>query len=109
MSFANALSVLRPTLPHYVALTRYGLLRLHRDRFEFCPDPAAPPLAVEMARTVFALGASACTESYAMSRTLAEGPKVFAFDALACEAQRSTARPTSTSKIPSATHTEPAW
>jgi hypothetical protein len=32
------------------------------------------------------MGASSCTESYAMSRTLAEGPKVFAFDALACEA-----------------------
>jgi hypothetical protein len=86
VSFAGALNTLRPTLPYYLALTRYGLLRLHRDRFEFCPDPAAPPLAVEMAGAVFALGANACTESYAMSRTLAEGPKVFAFDALACEA-----------------------
>ena len=25
MSFANALNVLRPTLPYYIALTRYGL------------------------------------------------------------------------------------
>ena len=39
-----------------------------------------------MARAVFAMGASSCTESYVMSRTLAEGPKVFAFDALTCEA-----------------------
>src|SRR4051812_43846101 len=35
---------------------------------------------------VFTLGASSCIESYATSRMLAEGPKVFAFDALTCEA-----------------------
>jgi hypothetical protein len=86
MSFANALSVLRPTLPYYLALTRYGLLRLTRDSFEFHPHSAAPPLALEMARAVFTLGASSCIESYATSRMLAEGPKVFAFDALTCEA-----------------------
>jgi hypothetical protein len=86
MSFASALSVLRPTLPYYVALTKYGLLRLTKDSFEFRPHPAAPPVALEMARAAFTMGASSCTESYAMSRTLAEGPKVFAFDALACEA-----------------------
>jgi hypothetical protein len=87
MSFANALNVLRPTLPYYVALTRYGLLRLTRDRFEFDPNPSAPPVALEMARAVFTMGASSCIESFAMSRTLAEGPKVFAFsDALTCEA-----------------------
>jgi hypothetical protein len=34
MSFAGALNTLRPTLPYYLALARYGLLRLHRDRFE---------------------------------------------------------------------------
>jgi hypothetical protein len=78
MSFVGALSTLRPTLPNYLALARDSLLRLNRDAIEFHPDPAAPALAVEMARTVFALGASSCTESYAMSRTLAEGPKVFA-------------------------------
>jgi hypothetical protein len=86
MSFPSALSVLRPTLPYYVALTKYGLLRLTKDSFEFCPHPAAPAVAVEMARAVFTMGASSCTESYVMSRTLAEGPKVFAFDALTCEA-----------------------
>ena len=86
MSFANALSVLRPTLPYYLALTKFGLLRLTEHSFEFHPHPAAPPLALEMARAVFTLGASSCTESYVMSRTLAEGPKVFAFDALTCEA-----------------------
>ena len=86
MSFANALSVLRPTLPYYLALVKHGLLRLTRDSFEFFPNPAAPPLAVEMAKAVFTMGASSCTEAYVMSRTLAEGPKVFAFDALTCEA-----------------------
>src|SRR5262245_15922116 len=86
MSFASALNVLRPTLPCYVALTEYGLLRITKDSFEFDPNPAAPPLALEMAKAVFTLGASSCTESYVMSRTLAEGPKVFAFDALTCEA-----------------------
>ncbi len=86
MSFANALSVLRPTLPYYVALTKYGLLRLTRDRFEFDANLAAPSIALEMAKHVFTMGASSCTESYVMSRTLAEGPKVFAFDALTCEA-----------------------
>jgi hypothetical protein len=86
MSFASALNVLRPTLPYYLALTKYGLLRITKDRFEFHPDPAAPPVALEMAKAVFTLGASSCIESYAMSRMLAEGPKVFAFDALTCEA-----------------------
>jgi hypothetical protein len=86
MSFASTLNVLRPTLPYYLALTRFGLLRINRDAYEFHPDPAAPPLALEMARAVFTLGASACTESYVLSRTLAEGPKLFAFDALTCEA-----------------------
>jgi hypothetical protein len=36
MSFANALTVLRPTLPYYVALTKYGLLRIDRDAFNDC-------------------------------------------------------------------------
>ena len=45
MSFASALNVLRPTLPYYVALTKYGLLRVTKDCFEFDPNPAAPPLA----------------------------------------------------------------
>ena len=86
MSFASALNILHPTLPYYLALTRHGLLRINQHSYEFYPDSAAPPIAVEMARAVFTMGASACTESYVMSRTLAEGPKVFAFDALTCEA-----------------------
>src|ERR1700682_865550 len=32
------------------------------------------------------MGASSCIESYVMSRMLSEGPEVFAFDALTCEA-----------------------
>ncbi len=87
MSFASALNILRPTLPYYLALTRYGLLRINQHSFEFDPNPKAPALAIEMAKAVFTMGASACTESYVMSRTLAEGPKVFAIsDALTCEA-----------------------
>ena len=86
MSFAGALSILRPTLPYYLALTRHGLLRLKTDGFELHPSLAAPPLALEMARTMFALGASSCIEGYVTSRMLAEGPKIFAFDALTCEA-----------------------
>src|SRR5262249_30556722 len=82
MSFANALNVLRPTLPYYLALTKYGLLRITEDCFEFDPNPAAPPIALEMAKAVFTMGASSCTESFVMSRTLAEGPKLFTFDAL---------------------------
>src|SRR5262245_41665451 len=85
MNFANALSVLRPTLPSYLALTKYGLLRLTDHSFEFHPHPAAPPLALEMAKAVLTLGASSCIESYVMSRMLAEGPKVFCFEALTCE------------------------
>src|SRR5262249_22189401 len=86
MSLASALNILRPTLPYYLALTRYSLLRITQDSFEFFPDPKAPPLALEMVTAVFTMGASTCTESYVMSRMLAEGPKVFAFDALTCEA-----------------------
>jgi hypothetical protein len=86
MSFAGALTILRPTLPYYVALTKYGLLRLNANTFEFCPHPAAPPFALDMAKAIFTLGASSCIESFVVSRTLAEGPKVFTFDALTCEA-----------------------
>jgi len=86
MSLANALNLLRPTLPYYLALAKYDLLHLDANTFEYLPHPAAPPLASEMAKTVFTMGASACIESYAMSRMLSEGPKVFAFDALTCEA-----------------------
>jgi hypothetical protein len=75
MSFANALSVLRPTLPYYVALTKYGQLRITKDSFEFDPHPAAPPIALEMAKAVFTMGASSCTESYVMSRTLVISPE----------------------------------
>src|SRR5208282_5120183 len=87
MSLASALNLLRPTLPYYIALKKYGLLSIDDHSFEFRPHPEAPPIALEMAATVFSMGASACTESYVMSRMLAEGPKVFTFsDALICEA-----------------------
>jgi len=86
MSLASALNILRPTLPYYLALTKYGLLHLDANTFEFRPHPAAPPLALEMAKAVFTMGASSCIESYVVGRMLSEGPKVFAFDALTCEA-----------------------
>jgi hypothetical protein len=59
MSFAGALNVLRPTLPYYLALTRDGLPRLKPDGFEPHPSLAAPPLALEVARAMFALGGRA--------------------------------------------------
>src|SRR5260370_11395865 len=77
---------MRPTQLYSVSLTKYGLLRITKDFYEFDPHPAAPPIALEMAKAVFTMGASSCTESFVMSRTLAERPKVFAFDALTCEA-----------------------
>jgi len=86
MSLANALNILRPTLPCYLALAKYDLLHLDANTFEFRPHPKAPPIALEMAKAVFTMGASSCIESYVMSRMLSEGPKVFAFDALTCEA-----------------------
>src|ERR1022692_769134 len=86
MSLASALNLLRPTLPFYIALTKYDILHLDQHTFEYRPHPAAPPLALEMAKAVFAMGSSSCIESYVMSRMLREGPKVFAFDALTCEA-----------------------
>jgi hypothetical protein len=86
MSLANALNLLRPTLPYYIALTKYDILHLDKHTFEYRHHPDAPPVALEMAQSVFAMGASACIESYVMSRMLREGPKVFAFDALTCEA-----------------------
>jgi len=86
MGFATALNLLRPTLPYYIALTKYGLLRIDQHSFELDPDPKVPALAVEMAKAVFTMGASSCTESYVISRTLTEGPKVFTFDAMTCEA-----------------------
>src|ERR1700680_2976986 len=86
MSLASALNILPPTLPYYLALTRYDLLHLDANTFEFRPHTAAPPLALEMAKAVFTMGASSCIESYVVSRMLSEGPKVFAFDALTCEA-----------------------
>ncbi len=58
MSMASALNVLRPTLPYYLALTKYDLLHLDATTFEFRPHPAAPPLALEMAKAVFTMGAS---------------------------------------------------
>jgi hypothetical protein len=51
MSLASALNILRPTLPYYVALHHYSQLRLTSDSFEFDPNPAAPALAVDMAKT----------------------------------------------------------
>jgi hypothetical protein len=86
MSLANALNLLRPTLPYYIALTKYDILHLDKQTFEYRQHPAAPPLALELAKTLIAMGASSCIEAYVMSRMLSEGPKVFGFDALTCEA-----------------------
>jgi len=73
MSLASTLALLRPALPSYVHLTRHGLIRCQRDNFQLNPKPKAPALAREMARTMFALGASSVIEGYTMSRMLPAG------------------------------------
>jgi hypothetical protein len=55
LSLASALNILHPTLPYYIALAKYDLLHLLADSFEFRPHRKAPPPAIEMACTVFAL------------------------------------------------------
>jgi hypothetical protein len=86
MSFASALNILQPTLPYYLAVKQFDLLRITPHRFEFHPHEAAPAIALSMVSTVFQMGASSCIETLVMSRTLAQGPKLFTFDALTCEA-----------------------
>jgi len=86
MSFASALSFLTPMLPYYLAVKKFDLLRITPNSFEYHPHSAAPAIATSMVGTVFKMGASSCIETLVMSRTLSEGPKVFAFDALTCEA-----------------------
>jgi hypothetical protein len=86
MSLASTLNLLRPTLPSYVHLTKFGLIQCSLDTFQFNPNPKAPALAHELAKAMFAMGASSVIEGYTMSKMLADGPKVFAFDALTCEA-----------------------
>jgi hypothetical protein len=73
MSFANALNIQRRTLPYYLALTKYGLLRITKDCFEFEANPAAPPIALEMAKAVFTMGASSCTESFVIEPDAGRG------------------------------------
>jgi hypothetical protein len=58
MSFASALNILRSTLPAYVALTKYDLLHLDANTFQFRPHPKAPCLALEMAKTVLMMDSS---------------------------------------------------
>lgn len=86
MSLTSTLALLHPTLSAYVHLTKYGLIQCRRDNFSFNLSPKSPALAREISTTMFAMGASSVIEGYTMSRMLAEGPKVFTFDALTCEA-----------------------
>ncbi len=86
MSLASTLNFFRPTLPSYVNLTKYDLIQVLPDNFHLNLNPKAPVLAQEMAKTMFAMGASSVIEGYTMSKMLAAGPKVFSFDALTCEA-----------------------
>jgi len=86
MPLASALAFVRPALPSYVHLTKFGLIQCQRDTFQLDLTPKAPLLAKEMAQAVFMHGASSIIEAYTMSKMLADGPKVFTFDALSCEA-----------------------
>lgn len=86
MSLASTLNFFRPTLPSYVNLTKYDLIQVLPDNFHLNLNPKAPILSQEMAKTMFAMGASSIIEGHTMSKMLAAGPKVFDFDALTCEA-----------------------
>ena len=76
MSLVNALNLLRPSLPYYLAVAKYDLLHIGKNNFEYRPNSAAPLLALEMVQAVMQMGASTCIESFVMSRMLAEGPKI---------------------------------
>ena len=69
-----------------MAVAKYDLSTWARTPSSIRPNRAAPSLALEMVQTVMAMGASSCIESFVMSRMLSEGPKVFSFDAVTCEA-----------------------
>src|ERR1700730_15017311 len=86
MYLARTLASFHADLPSYVDLTKYGLIQSGRDNFQLCLNPKAPALALEMAKAMFVMGASSVIEGYTMSKMLSEGPKVFCFDALTCEA-----------------------
>jgi len=86
MSVSSTLAFLRPTLPTYVHVTKYGLIQCQPDTFKLNLNPKAPALAQDFVKTVFLTGASSVIEAYTMSKMLIEGPKVFTFDALTCEA-----------------------
>ena len=86
MTLASTLASFRATLPSYVNLTKYGLIQSGRDNFQLVLNPKAPVMAQEMAKAMFGMGASSVIEGYTMSKMLSEGPKVFTFDALTCEA-----------------------
>jgi hypothetical protein len=82
MSLTIALTVRRPTLPYYVALTKQTWTPPPSSSARI-PMPAPGPGNGE---SRLHDGASSCIESYVVSRMLSEGPKVFTFDALTCEA-----------------------
>jgi hypothetical protein len=86
VSLASTLTFLRPALASYIHLTRFNLIQCQPDKFGLNLNPQAPLLAQEMAQAMFLMGASSVIEGYTMSKMLAAGPKVFAFDALTCEA-----------------------
>ena len=44
MSLINALNLLRPSLPYYMAVSKYDLLHLGKNSFEYRPNRAAPSL-----------------------------------------------------------------
>ena len=58
MSFSSALNIPHRAMPYHLALAKYDLLHLTRKSFELCPHPAAPPIALELAATCFAIEAS---------------------------------------------------
>ncbi len=70
MNLASALNILRPTLPYYLALTKYNLPHLDANTVEFAPHPAALPIALVMP--------SASPDMPALALTRDEEPNIIA-------------------------------
>jgi hypothetical protein len=82
MSFAGYVNFVRPVLPDLLDAARFGLL----DYTEVVDDPAAPSGARNYARRLAGAEPAQVASCWLQARTFFEGPKVFAFDALTCEA-----------------------
>jgi hypothetical protein len=86
MSFASYINYNQPCLPFLMRLGRYWSLIPKDDQFIWLWPATGPRIAPETVERFFSQPATACLAQYNVGRALAEGPKVFSFDALTCEA-----------------------